>query len=626
MLRYLFTNDLRISSLERVMKDVARMHIDGTVPSASDDKGVNNNAMTLGFYFALMNRSNCSFYAANGNVRRVVLNFIKKFQFPNYRTNKSYQDSMEDGIKLAPMRVILKLLYIIYLNDGLSGYLTKEEIKEFVFYNNDVAKIVNPNLIKVHQDIIDYRHDDILPDGIVPQEERMWKHEERQLREMIKVLLWSGCVKEVEGNKYKIEHSNLSREDKADLFEILTCTDFWQGDSKESYLEYMDMLSPTEEKTKDMIADSNKKNMPRNRIIFGAPGTGKSFLLNKQMKEVLPVNEMGEIIDEYFERVTFHQSYTYSQFVGTYKPKPKTIITHDENGNEFNNEVITYEFVPGPFTRILVKALKLKKEDSNENCMLVIEEINRSKAAAVFGDIFQLLDRKFDGSSVYSIETSEELRKYLGLQLDEDMTKIFIPDNLYLWATMNSSDQGVNPIDTAFKRRWEFEYLGIDSGEYGCEYLNQPIEILDITTTWNKLRKEINLLLRSSSIKLSEDKLMGPFFLSKNAFYGVLDNNEVGEDRKVNSDVFKTAFKSKVLMYLFEDAVKLRKSVLFDSTTFSELCNEFDRIGCLVFKGINLDNIILNEVTYELDEEVTGSQSINKINDVNMAAESNGNY
>ena len=131
-----------------------------------------------------------------------------------------------------------------------------------------------------------------------------------------------------------------------------------------------------------------------NMIYYGAPGTGKSFDLEKKRKEVL------EDDDYYFERVTFHPDYSYGDFVGTYKP-------FVEKNNE-NKDEITYKFIPGSFLRVLIKALK----DPEHLYMLIIEEINRADVYSVFGDVFQLLDRDKDNESVYSIDISEDVKKY----------------------------------------------------------------------------------------------------------------------------------------------------------------------------------------------------------------------
>ena len=162
----------------------------------------------------------------------------------------------------------------------------------------------------------------------------------------------------------------------------------------------------------------------RNRIVFGAPGTGKSYKLKKDSEKLLK-NNNGT-----FERVTFHPDYSYSQFVGTYKP-----VT-DSSGE------ISYKFVPGPFMRVYVKAIK----NPNKPYLLLIEEINRAKVASVFGDVFQLLDRDEEGVSEYDIQTSEDVKKYLIEELGEGIAscdKMKIPSNMFIWATMNSADQGV---------------------------------------------------------------------------------------------------------------------------------------------------------------------------------------
>lgn len=140
MYHYLFTNDLRISVLDESLKKAGHCFVTNTVPSSTEDKSANNNMMTLGFYFTLNESSNCAKVAESGNVRAVVLNFIKKFQFPNMRTTAAYNDAKNDGIKLVPMRMIVKLLYTMNLLHGsLVAYLTKEEIKDFIFYNSEVA-------------------------------------------------------------------------------------------------------------------------------------------------------------------------------------------------------------------------------------------------------------------------------------------------------------------------------------------------------------------------------------------------------------------------------------------------------------------------------------------------------
>ena len=398
----------------------------------------------------------------------------------------------------------------------------------------------------------------------------------------------------------------------------------------------------------------------RNRIVFGAPGTGKSYLLKEDVKAITE-SYNGTVV----ERVTFHPEYSYSQFVGTYKPTmieaepmvqldadKKEILsvlrndalsaqekydllydrfkadgltrlpillglycddsfkTKKQDGTDASGDnsvernhgrairpyvnvaenvnrksEIAYEYVPGPFMRMYVSALKSARDLMPQPHILIIEEINRAKVAAVFGDVFQLLDRDEDGVSEYDIQASEDIKKYLAKELGgspEDYKRIRIPDNMFIWATMNSADQGVFPMDTAFKRRWNFEYLGIDENEEKIAGIGKiMLEGSDETVEWNRLRKAINAKMSSSEFKINEDKLMGPFFLSKKA----IASNENG--MIIDKKAFIAAFKSKVIMYLYEDAVKQGKHRFFDGCPdtgkYSAVCDAFDKIGTKIF-------------------------------------------
>lgn len=308
----------------------------------------------------------------------------------------------------------------------------------------------------------------------------------------------------------------------------------------------------------------------RNRILFGAPGTGKSYTVNKEAKELI-----GENNEDDYERVTFHPDYSYANFVGTYKPVP----IKDRHGND----AITYAYVPGPFMRVYVQALKNSLTDNIRPFLLIIEEINRANVAAVFGDIFQLLDRGDDQVSEYPIQASEDIKAYLVKELGgkpEDYSKIRIPDNMFIWATMNSADQGVFPMDTAFKRRWDFTYLGIDDSDekiqgkyvYLADDKSQKVE-------WNKLRKAINHFLAKE--KINEDKQLGPYFISRSIVVPT-DGDEIDRDK------FIRVFKNKVIMYLYEDAGKQKRAKLFEgcfqnSTRYSEICREFEAKGIGIF-------------------------------------------
>jgi hypothetical protein len=322
-----------------------------------------------------------------------------------------------------------------------------------------------------------------------------------------------------------------------------------------------------------------KSDYHHNRILFGAPGTGKSFKINSDKDELL--FNGGE-----YERVTFHPDYSYANFVGTYKPVP----CKDSEGNK----TITYEYVPGPFMRTLVKALKNSSEKDIKPYLLIIEEINRANVAAVFGDVFQLLDRDDNNVSEYPITTSRDMRNYLSKELGgnpNDYSEIKIPDNMFIWATMNSADQGVFPMDTAFKRRWDFTYLGIDDSEDGIKgkkvILGKGTHATEVE--WNELRKAINETLAGYNV--NEDKLLGPYFISKKIISDEID-----------AEKFIDIFKSKVIMYLFDDAAKQKRQTLFSgckekSNQYSKICKEFEDKGIKIFCESIREKFLKTEVS-----------------------------
>lgn len=303
---------------------------------------------------------------------------------------------------------------------------------------------------------------------------------------------------------------------------------------------------------------------PHQRIFFGAPGTGKSYQLNKEAKEYF---------GDKYERVTFHPNFMYGSFVGTYKP------TMEGNGSD---RKIVYDYVPGPFMRLYVRAIKSLRSDNPEPYLLIIEEINRANVASVFGDAFQLLDRSKDGDSEYPIQVSEDVKRYLSEHLGgnpDDYSSIKIPSNMYIWATMNSADQGVMPMDTAFRRRWDFKYLGINDAaeENESDFKKYRFNISkngNETILWEDFRRALNKKL--SLLNLPEDKLIGPYFISRNILEGP------------DLDTLTETIKNKVLMYLYEDAAKPIRPSLFAEgkfATYSSLCDHFDKNALTIFKG-----------------------------------------
>ena len=234
-------------------------------------------------------------------------------------------------------------------------------------------------------------------------------------------------------------------------------------------------------------------------------------------------------------RTTFHPDTDYAQFVGCYKPK-----TYDD-GEE---KKISYEFTPQAFTEAYVKAWS----DLEHPYYLIIEEINRGNCAQIFGDLFQLLDRRKAGYSEYPIKADHDLREYLEAHLPEDSEgimdgKLCLPPNLSIIASMNTSDQSLFPMDSAFKRRWSWEYVPIDyDNEVSARF---EINIGGETENWHEFLKKINEKIKK--VTSSEDKQMGNFFIKQSIdekefcdkvmFYLW---SEVGKDNYQTSDaIFK---------------------------------------------------------------------------------------
>lgn len=389
---------------------------------------------------------------------------------------------------------------------------------------------------------------------------------------------------EIENNGiYNISDINIS---KGVVEKIKNSTNYEEVNSKNSgslsaSLNYYEkFLKERESQSSAQNSDESNENndKPHQMIFFGAPGTGKSYLLNEKAKK--------DFEKECCKRVTFHPNYMYGNFVGAFKPFPIILknkdgsIKKDEDGNI--KKTITYEYIPGVLIRQLIEAYK----NENINYLLIIEEINRANVAAVFGDIFQLLDRGINGESEYEITTSRELQEFLQKDLEkvelskniknklgDNFSKIFLPSNLYIWATMNSADQGVMPIDTAFKRRWEFRYIGIDDAvDKGFEKYKFQINSSEVVK-WDDFRKEVNK--RLSKLNIPEDKLIGPYFISKSIL------------QKYKPSELTEVVKDKVLMYLYEDAARAYRSLLFAEnsySTYSKLCEEFQKDALNLFK------------------------------------------
>ena len=294
------------------------------------------------------------------------------------------------------------------------------------------------------------------------------------------------------------------------------------------------------------------------QIYYGAPGTGKSHTINERTK--------GESVI----RTTFHPDSDYSTFVGAYKPTMGLLPICDElgqpmkiGGTVLHKEQLIYEFVHQAFLQAYVNAWKFYAEnsDATNKQYLVIEEINRGNCAQIFGDLFQLLDRNDYGFSVYPINADKDMKKQLakafkGVNIDnadsinrhykgrDVVTEVLngdillLPNNLYIWATMNTSDQSLFPIDSAFKRRWEWQYMPIGKGydENGQE-IKWALEGATKKFSWWSFLEKINAQVGEAT--QSEDKKLGFFFCKAN-----------------NGIISAEKFVGKVIFYLWNDVFK----------------------------------------------------------------------
>jgi len=284
-------------------------------------------------------------------------------------------------------------------------------------------------------------------------------------------------------------------------------------------------LIELEDKEMKIIDESKRIKDGKNIILYGVPGAGKSWTIKNEY-----CND-----DNRMERLVFHPDYTYSDFVGQILPK-----VNDDSS-------VSYEFTPGPFTNLVKKAY----ENPEQSFFLIIEEVNRGNAPAIFGDIFQLLDRTKEGKSEYEITNSDIARIVYG----DENHKVSIPSNMSILCTMNTSDQNVFTLDTAFQRRWSMRLIKNKFRDEKSEKEFAEKKILDTTVTWEHFFTEINKIILSKNIRMtsSEDKRLGTHFVSDE------DLKYIEGDDKQNS-----RFPEKVLKYLWDDAFKFTKEDIFD--------------------------------------------------------------
>lgn len=299
--------------------------------------------------------------------------------------------------------------------------------------------------------------------------------------------------------------------------------------------------------------------IPYQSIYYGAPGTGKSYSVKCETEAW---EKKGRVV-----RTTFHPDSDYSTFVGAYKPTTKSVQRYDiynkpmtRDGVPVMEQVITYEFVEQAFLQAYIDAWRNREEPE----FLIIEEINRGNCAQIFGDLFQLLDRGNDGYSEYAIRADKDLQKHLSKAFEdveiEDYPNVktgkelLLPGNLYIRATMNTSDQSLFPIDSAFKRRWDWKYVPIAKGNDNGIELNWMIDIDGNLYDWWTFVKTINKHVFDTTN--SEDKQLGFFFC-----------------KAKNGIISAETFVCKVIFYLWNDVFK---DFGFDSSIFADKEDEMN--------------------------------------------------
>lgn len=567
MPKYLFSNDQRISALVERIQWVADYVMSGknlkNIPGKSD----NNNAATLEFYYNLYQNTENTKVAIT-NPKEVVRNFVLKFQFPNPRTQESFNDTLNEGVFLAPYRMVISILVSLAKIEKRSySYLTLEEILYYVFADTNVCENPSVDCNRLASQILIDRHvkKDLSPFII---NNLRWNQYDRQVREMMAVL--GKCSDSFRLSKGTLEYNHNIGDDDF-ITRILKYNYFWIPSNKENfdlstkeYISYMNMADTPYNvvelnKGKTDKIKTNLEIYPLQQIYYGAPGTGKSFDVNNITKGYSTI------------RTTFHPDSDYSTFVGAYKPTMQTVALRDLSGHiveGVQEERIVYTYVKQAFLKAYLGAWQkyAKGGETTEPQFLVIEEINRGNCAQIFGDLFQLLDRGDNGFSTYPIEADSDLQSEIkaafakggeyalenelavdsvvdeytsnyGETLSADIRNgrvLLLPNNLYIWATMNTSDQSLFPIDSAFKRRWDWRYVKIADAGKGWN-----IKCGNECCDWWKFVEEINKRIAKETS--SDDKKLGYFFCKP-----AKDSDVIAEDK----------FVGKVLFYLWNDVFK----------------------------------------------------------------------
>jgi hypothetical protein len=508
---------------------------------------------------------------------------IINYELPNYAILNSgpTKTITEDRIKcwsnygqyIYPFRIIAKIFKALESEDESQRYLTNDDLCRIIIPLSTVQADTNTyveNIFGFRSNPSDY--------ASWPKPQDSVNNGDRMANEYLLFLEMMGLLN---SNKPTGTHKAPDKKYKLAASDSL---DFILSEN------YSNQTLP--EATEDNDCKSERKaDYKENKIFFGAPGTGKSYEIAQRLKQRIPNKKCRE---RFVFRVTFHPEYDHASFVGGYKPYSKV------------GEGVDYKFVPQIFTNLFVKAVN----DPDNQYYLVIEEINRGNCAEIFGDIFQLLDRNKE----YSLNPSKELADYLNgkdekgdniIQRPSDYwengKKMLLPDNITIWATMNTSDQSLMPMDSAFKRRWEWQYIPINYGEYideqktkKNESFNYMVRIGDSESfSWIRFIETVNHKI-SKIESLGMDKCLGNYFIQM---------------KEGETIIPEDIFVNKVLFYLWNDVFK----------------DENDDEGGSIFKRLtfmdffpkekareNLENILRELNEYRAVEKMIGQIYDNK--------------
>lgn len=456
--------------------------------------------------------------------------------------------------------------------------------------------------------------------------------------------------------------------------------------SDKSTLVYLPKCSFNETKFDDILINIPNEaiyqmKFPLQQIYYGAPGTGKSFTIDSL------TNDDNSI------RTTFHPDTDYASFVGAYKPTMKSVkmsafvgkevqFAQPQQGHPGTEQRIVYKYVPQAFLKAYVAAWS----NLDTPYYLIVEEINRGNCAQIFGDLFQLLDRNNAGSSSYAINADEDITKFLkedvngfaSLSQEQrdaiaayelvkdngekraiggkilDGTLLLLPHNLHIWATMNTSDQSLFPIDSAFKRRWNWKYVPIDTNPLDKrtqQPLNWKFEVASNLYSWGKFLEKINPEIYS--ITESSDKQMGYFFAKADPTTGIISEEvflnkvlfylwtDVFKDYDVSSEIFKNKKENRSFRFtdFFEDAEALANFIencgleivevdinsiededsTDDSTTVNNLGRDYSKYSINGIGKYNKRQAVLQSLRKYVEEnkDLTPSQIIDNWNSIN---------